>query len=247
LTPSGDLFYDIARRRPVGGAGVATAEARNQHTTRQRARRRPTLPSTRALTGAALIVAASAGVLVAHRSASQPPTTRYVVVTHDVPAGHRLTRADLGTLAADLPSGVTAVESADADRVLGRVTRASLSEMDLVRSGDVLEAGRFTTPGSVEVPVEVDAGRSLGDALRPGSRVDVLSTDPEAAGTATLATDVLVVAVDGESADGIGGSGARRVRLSAPDATTASAIVDAAVRAQLTLVLPTPLEGPTGG
>jgi Flp pilus assembly protein CpaB len=226
---------------------VATAEARTKHRTRERVRRRPALPSTRALTGAALIVVASAGVLVAHRSASQPPTTRYVVVTHDVPAGHRLTRDDLGTLAADLPSGVTAVEASDAAAVLGRVTRASLSEMDLVRRSDVLAAGRFTTPGSVEVPVEVDAGRSLGDALRPGSRVDVLSTDPEAAGTATLANDVLVVAVDGGSADGIGGSGARRVRLAAPDGTTASAIVDAAVRAQLTLVLPTPAEGPTGG
>jgi hypothetical protein len=206
-------------------------------------RRRNRLPGGRATAGAALMVIAAAGVLVAHRSASAPPTSRYVVVAHDLDAGHVLGRADLGTLAADLPSGVRAVPAADADGLLGRVTRTSLSELDLIRPADVIESGRFTRPGSVEVPVAVDASRAPVGALRTGTRVDVLATDPEGDGTQVLATDVLVVGIADGGDGAIGDTSEVRVRLAVDGAETATDVVDAAVRAQLTLVLPTPREG----
>jgi Flp pilus assembly protein CpaB len=228
--------------RNIDSAGTGPAGA-----PRRRVRYHGALPRPRALTGAALVVLAAAGVLVAHRTASEPPTTRYVVAARSIAAGHVLTGEDLGTMAAELPSGMAAVAASDATDLVGRVTRTSMSELDLVRPDDVLARGRFTVPGSVEVPVEVDAARALDGIVRSGSRVDVLSTDPDGQGTVALARDVLVVGVDAPSGDAIGDSSARRVRLAAPDATAASAIVDASVRSQLTLVLPTPVEGPGRG
>ena len=116
-----------------------------------------------------------------------------------------------------------------------------MSELDLVRPGDLYQRGRFIQPGSVEVPVELDAARALPGALESGSRVDVLSTDPEAEGTVVLARRVRVVDVgDGEDGTGIGPSDGVRLRLAVPDQDTATAVVDAAVRSQLTLVLPSP-------
>jgi hypothetical protein len=223
--------------------GNATAPRSAPADPRVSDRRRNRLPGGRATAGAALIVIAAAGVLVAHRSASAPPDSRYVVVARDLEAGHVLARADLGTLAADLPSGVRAVPAAEAGALLGRVTRTSLSELDLIRPTDVVEPGRFTRPGSVEVPVAVDAARAPVGALRTGTRVDVLATDPEGEGTQVLATDVLVVGVDDDGEGAIGDSSGIRVRLAVDGADTATGVVDAAVRAQVTLVLPTPREG----
>lgn len=203
------------------------------------------LPSGRATVGAALIVIAASGVLVAHRVASRPPTTRYVVAARDIPAGAVLTTDDLGTLAATLPAGVPSVPAADAGRLVGRAARTALGELDLIRPADVVASSRFVPPGSVEVPVQIDPARALSGAIRAGSRVDVLVTDPESEGTVVLARNVPVVAVGGGRSDGIGGVSGVRFRLAAPDADAATAIVDAAVRSQVTLVLPT--TGPGDG
>lgn len=195
------------------------------------------LPSGRAALGATLVVLAAAGVLAAHRAAVRPTTTRFVVATREIPAGTRLRNDDLGTLPMDLPSGVPAVAADDAGSIVGTVTLHPLRPRELIRPGDVADSDRTPDAGSVEVPVEVDPARALGPSVNAGSRVDVLSTDPDGAGTAVIARDVLVVAADRRS-DAIGSSGGVRFRLAVPDATTATAVVDASVRSQLTLVLP---------
>ena len=74
------------------------------------------------------------------------------------------------------------------------------------------------------------------------TRVDLLATDPDGAGTSVLATDVLVVAVD-EGDVGLGATDGTAVRLALTDADAAAAVVDASVRSQLTLVLPQPGTG----
>jgi Flp pilus assembly protein CpaB len=188
--------------------------------------------------GALLVVAAAAGVLATHRSAGAAPSTRYVVAAREVPAGRRLTRDDLGTLAIDLPDGVPAIAADDARAVVGEVATAALHPLDVVRPAELVPADRYLAPGAVEVPVTVDAARSLDDALHVGARVDVLATDPDATGTEVLARGVPVVAVASAEEGGIGAGDDRRVRLAAPDADTATRIVDAGVRSQLTLVLP---------
>lgn len=214
---------------------MATTQERRIATTR--------LPSGRAVLGAVLVATAAAAVLVAHRSASEPPTTRFVVLTQQVDAGHAVTADDLGTIAAEVPAGVSVVAEQDAEDLVGRVARTTLQPMDLLRATDLYDTGRFTTPGSTEVAVELGPAAALLDTVEVGDLVDVLSTDPDGEGTRTIAREVRVSAVQGGADDGgIGASGTVRVRLGVPDVATAEGLVDAAVRTELTLALP--LRGP---
>lgn len=220
---------------------AATAERirRDQTDAANRPRGRSTwLPTGRAVVGAVLVATAAAAVLITHRAASQPPTTRFVVVTREVPAGQVVDAADLGTVAAELPADVAAVAAEDAERLVGRVARTRLEPMDLLRPGDLHEAGRFTTPDSTEVAIELPAAAALVDTVEVGDLVDVLSTDPNGEGTTTVARGVRISGVQGADDDGIGASGTVRVRLGVDDGALAEALVDAAVRTDLTLALP---------
>jgi hypothetical protein len=205
------------------------------------------LPTGRAVLGGVLVVTAATGVLVAHRAASEPPTTRFVVVTGDVAAGHPVAASDLGTIAAEVPAGVEVVRGEDADDLVGRVARVPLRSMDLLRPDDLYEAGRFTTTETTEVELDLPPGRALAGTLQVGDLVDVLSTDPDRSGTTTVAAGVPVSAVVDGDGTGIGTTGTVRVRIGLPDAVTAEAVVDAAVRSEVTLALPSPAMADPGG
>lgn len=206
---------------------------------RSPARRRVRVPSGRAVIGALLVVAAAAGVLMSHRSASQPTLHRYLVPSRDLPAGHLISADDLGAVGLDLPDGLGVVPSEAADEAIGRVLRHDLAALDLLRPGDLLERGRFGAPGQIEVSVELPAARALSGTVGAGDQVDVLVTDPSATGTTTL-TRATVVWVGDDDHAGIGATSNTRLRLAVPDRETAEVLVDAAVRADLTLVLPAP-------
>ena len=197
----------------------------------------------RAVLGAALVTAAAGGVLVAHRAAQEPPGTRYLVVTSAVEAGHALTRADLGSVAVDLPDSIGAVPAGRAGEVVGRIVARNLGDLDLLRPSDLLERDRYTSPTEQEVTVTLDAARAPMGTLHVGDTVRALATATEGTGTRTLAEAVRVVGIDNPTSDGaIGATSGVRVRLAAPDGDTATAIVDAAVREHITLVLPSPAD-----
>lgn len=200
-------------------------------------RTRDLLPGGRALIGSILVVASAAGVLATHRAATAPPDERFVVATRPVSAGSILSADDLGTVALALPSGMEAVPAEHADDLIGSPARHDLREMDLVRRDDVGPSDSGPEAGSTIVPVEVPRARALLDSVHAGSRVDLLSTDPDGSGTAVLAAGVLVVGVDDRGSDGIGASDRVGYRLAVPGADTASAVVDASVRSELTIVL----------
>jgi len=121
-----------------------------------------------------------------------------------------------------------------------------MEQLDLVRPGDVLATGRFTGPDSVEVSLELPPARALHGVIHAGSRVDVLSTDPDGDSTTVLATGVRVTSTGSDTEDdGIGASGTIRVLVSVPDAAQATALVDASLRSDITLVLPRPREDTT--
>ncbi len=203
------------------------------------------LPTGRGVLGGALIATAVAGVLVAHRAAAQPPTTRYVVATHEIEAGTLVGPDDLGTIVADVPDGTAVVPAEDADRLIGRVAQVPLHPMDLMRDGDLFAKGRFTASAAIEVALELPPTQALLGTLRVGDRVDVMSTDPSGQGTTVIATGVMVTEVaDADQDAAIGTSGTSRIRLGVPDSATAEALVDAAVRTEVTLALPGPGRAP---
>jgi Flp pilus assembly protein CpaB len=194
------------------------------------------------LVGIALVAAAAAMVLVAHRSANRPPRHRWLVAVAEVPVGTPLGRRHLGTAPIDLPRGVQAVAATDLDDVLGRVTARPLADGQLLTPDDLLAAGRFDGGEGIEVTVTLDERRWPRGGLDVGDRVDVLSTDPDGDGTRPLVSRARLVALDddGDGGSGLGGAGGTRVRLAVPDAAAATALVDAAVREELTVVLPAP-------
>lgn len=200
------------------------------------------LPSLRAAVGAALVLAAGAGVMSAHSAATRPPGTRYVVVRSNLPAGHRLAARDLGTVAVELPDGAPAVPADRAGRLVGRTTAVGLRRLALLRPGD-LAARRGRSEGGVVVPLDVETARTPGAALRPGAVVTVLSTDPDAVGTVTVAQAAEVVAVATTDAS-LGSATTRQVRLRVATPAAAAGLVDASVRSTLTLTVPS---DPTGG
>lgn len=229
-----------APRGSDDSAGDGTDRAPAGRDVRRRARL-GWLPTGRAVVGGVLIASAAAGVLLAHRAADAPPQQRYVVATVDLPIGATIRASDLGTVAADLPDDLSVVSDAQAQELVGSVTRQPLRAMDLVRPSDLVDPGRFDTPDAVEVALDLAPARALAGTLRAGDRVHVLSTDPDGRGTTTVAQSALVAQVGtDDGVEAIGSSGQVRVRLSLPDAAAAQSVVDASVRAELTLALPSP-------
>ena len=200
-------------------------------------------PTGRSVFGGALVATAAIGVLLSQRAATAAPTTAYVVAVRPVPAGASLSAADLGTVTAELPDDATTIRREDAEDLLGRTTRVPLRPMDLVRNGDVFERGRFAAGANNEVVLDLPPAAAMQGALDAGDRVTVLSTDPNSTGTTTVATGVLVTSVKGDDDDAIGQNGGVRVRVGVADLATAEAIVDAAIRSDVTLVLPAPGPG----
>jgi Flp pilus assembly protein CpaB len=193
------------------------------------------------LVGIALVAAAASMVLVAHRSAHRPPRHRWLVAVAQVPIGTPLDRAHLGAAPIDLPRGVQAIAVTDLDDVLGRVTARPIADGQLLTPDDLHPPGRFEGGDGVEVTVTLDARRWPHDGIEVGDRVDVLSTDPDGDGTRDLVSRARLVALDDGGGGGdLGGVGGTRVRLAVPDPAAATALVDAAVREELTVVLPAP-------
>lgn len=201
--------------------------------------RRGTLPRWRVAMGAALVTAAAAGVVFAHRSAQQLPTTRFLVVTADVPAGEALDEGDLGSVALDLPGVVDAVPVDEVDRMLGRVSAHHLAASGLLRRSDLLDAQRFVDPAEVEFAVSLDTDRVPLGAFGPGDVVHLLATTADG-GTIEITSAARVTGI-GDDAEPVVGTESRvRLRLTVADLQQAAAAVDASVTQELTIVLPAP-------
>lgn len=202
-----------------------------------RARRfRP--PSARAALGAALVAIAAGGVLAARGAADSSPDTSYLVVTSPVAAGEPIASSDLGAVALDLPSDLSAIPADQAARWAGRTARHSLRPMDLLRPDDLADPGAFTSPEAVRVAVEVPRGRVPLEDLHDSNTADLLATSEEV-GTTILAAAV-PVRLGSEDERGIGTSDRVTLTVEVPDRATAVAVADAAVRSELTVAIPSP-------
>ncbi len=148
---------------PVPGARVALATRR----------RRP------GLIGLAVLVVAGGGVAGARLYQTAGAKTPVVIAVRDVPAGHRLERADLATTS--LAGPVTAIAAANLDSLVGQSAAVHLVP------GQLLSRAMLTGQPAVDrnhalVGLSLKPGQLPGDGLEPGDAVQVLVLPPPNAG-----------------------------------------------------------------
>ena len=118
--------------------------------------------------------------------------TPVVVVVHDVPAGHVITRADLSTV--PVAGGITAIAGAHLDSVVGTTAAVHLLP-DMLLQRSMVTAEDPLGGDQAQVGVAVKGGQLPADGLVPGDIVAVIrlpAVDAVASGTASDSAAVLV-------------------------------------------------------
>jgi Flp pilus assembly protein CpaB len=165
------------------------------------------------------------------------PSQLYVIATHDLSPGERLTAADITVVPLDIPSAAVRRQIFGSPEELLAANATMLAPVGagaLIESSDVV--GRGGPAGTREMSLDIDRSRAVGGTLKPGEYVDILSTFGSGP---TSYTEVVVphVEVLTDTPDSIGSGGTTQLIVFAiPDGTSAEALADAAIAAQVTLV-----------
>jgi Flp pilus assembly protein CpaB len=199
--------------------------------------RRRSLPGGRAVAGGFLMAIAAVLVFWGSTRANHPPRQLYVIATRDLAPGERLTSADLTVVPLDIPSTAVRRQIFGSPAELlgaGATVLAPVSAGALIESSDVV--GRGGAPSTREMSLDIDRSRAVGGTLKAGEFVDVLSTF--GSGPASFTTVVvphIQVLTATPDATGSGGT-TELIVFAVPDGTSAEALANAAIAAQVTLV-----------
>jgi hypothetical protein len=119
----------------------------------------------------AIVLIVGLGALGAYFYSKAGEKTPVVVVTKDVPAGHRITRDDLSTV--NVAGGVTAIAGSHLDSVVGEVAAVELLPNTLLQRSMVTSASPLPA-GSSMVGVELKPGQMPAAGVTDGASVQVL-------------------------------------------------------------------------
>lgn len=119
----------------------------------------------------AIVLIVGLGALGAYFYSKAGEKTPVVVVTKDVPAGHRIARDDLSTV--NVAGGVTAIAGSHLDSVVGQVAAVELLPNTLLQRAMVTSASPLPA-GSSMVGVELKPGQMPAAGVTDGARVQVL-------------------------------------------------------------------------
>ena len=197
------------------------------------------LPTGRAIVGGLLVAVSGLGIFAAHRAATVPDRTNWLIIRRPVAAGATIGPDDLALAPMSLAADTRRRAVTDPGDVIGRVALVPLSNGDLVlRSTTAPSAAGAATSGR-RVGLSLDPADALGGAVDVGDRVDVVAV-PSAGGTAeVIVRGALVGAVDG-GADGdrggVGGSDGLRLILEVPDEDSARRVIEAHAADGVTLI-----------
>jgi Flp pilus assembly protein CpaB len=133
---------------------------------------------------------ALAGALLVSRMAAK---TEVLVAAKPVPAGHVISRDDLGTAMA--AGSLRAIAANDVATVVGQTARVPLVEGQLLNRG-MLTAQPVPAPGEAMIGLSLKPGQLPGDGFTAGDRVQVVVTGAgqDAAAATALAADPRVLA-----------------------------------------------------
>jgi Flp pilus assembly protein CpaB len=135
----------------------------------RRPKRRPLL----AIGSLALVTVCAASFLSLYVRAGG--RTSVLAVTRSVPAGQNITAGDLAIVRVSLSPGLSVINAASLDQVVGRRAAVQLEPGDLLSPSD-LSNGAGLPPGDAIVGVATKPGQVPANGVQPGDRVDVVLT-----------------------------------------------------------------------
>ena len=197
--------------------------------------RRRSLPGGRAVAGGFLVGLAAVGIFAGYTDATADSRRPYLVARRDLPLGHRISKADLGTLPMDVPAVLQARSYRDPAQLVGSLVIGPVAKGELVQSSDVLAGDG--PPGRRQISFPIESARAVDGQLRKGEPVDVLATY----GTGSDGYTVVVVkgarvANRTETKGSLSESGDEVVTLAVPEPSDTLAVAHAVSAGVVTLV-----------
>lgn len=193
-----------------------------------------TLPSTRLMVGAALIVAAVIGVLISLQYANRPPTTTFAVANRPIPSGTTLKSSDFSLVAMKLSPTAERNAFTSAKALLGARTTVSIGEGEIFQQSAISHS---SLSENREIVLPIAISRALGGQIETNEPVDVVVTSSATTGQETKvllrSTPVLSVRT---SKDSFGDGKSLLVRIAVPDEAAETALVAALDNGKVTLV-----------
>lgn len=215
---------------------AAPSTARSTNGMARRVDRRRRLPGSRAVVGGLLVAVAAVASFAAYTGSHRAPHQLYAVAARPLRSGARIGSGDVALVALNVPdAGVRRGLFGSVTPLLGASVITSIDAGALIESSAVV--GRGGAPGTREISMTLDRSRAVGGTLKAGEYVDVLGTFGNGADsyTAIIAPHVRVLTIS-SSTGPLGDNRTQVIVLAAPDGTTAEALADAGVAAQVTLV-----------
>ncbi|HUS60600.1 MAG TPA: RcpC/CpaB family pilus assembly protein [Acidimicrobiales bacterium] len=167
------------------------------------------IPGGRAAVGGLMVTLSVLGTYSAHRAATAPPTTRYLVAAHDLAPGHVIVAADLRFVALDLPGALgRSAAFTDPSRVIGSATIGPVGAGELVQASALTSADELT---GHRLSFPLEAAFALDGTLRPGDRVDVIATFGQGFDSVTQVIAHQAMVVDTSGNDAVLGRSEQRV------------------------------------
>ena len=173
-----------------------TSERRAARPSTRVAAKAPVLPSARAAVGALLCVLAALLTFVAYRQAQQPPTTKYLVASHEMKPGAPLLPADLREEAITLPPEVAARSFTSFAQLENAFLLGPIQQGELLQASNL--ARRPGGAGTFEWSFSIDSINAAGGFFKIGERVQILgttSTEGQAV-TEVVNPDALIIGLD---------------------------------------------------
>lgn len=187
------------------------------------------------MVGGFLVALAAVGIFAGYTGATADTREPYLVARRDLPLGHRVSGADLATLAMDLPAALQARAYRDARQVVGSLVIGPVAKGELVQSSNVL-AGEGPA-GERQISFPIDSSRAVDGRLRKGEVVDVLATYGTGAdGYTVLVVQGARVADRSEAKGSLSDSGDEVITLVVPTAADTLAVAHAVSAGVVTLV-----------
>ena len=226
--------------------GSRTGSRRNgDHAGARPLQRRRSLPGGRAVVGGFLVALAAVGVFAGYTTATTEERQAYLVARQDLPLGHRITKADLGTLDMDLPALSRAKVYRDPSQLIGAVVIGPVAKGELVQASSVVAGGEDT--GEAQISFSIESARAVNGTLRRGEVVDVVATFGTGADGYTAVVVKGARVADRSETDGILSNGGDEVvTLAVPNEADTLAVAHAVSSGTITLVRsPLPAPGET--